>query len=215
MSSLPLNLHAWPHFHRPASDPTAPALVLLHGTGGGEHDLVGLADRLSPGSALLAPRGRVSERGASRYFARLAEGVFDPAEVAGRTRELADFLVAALRHYKLDTPGAGPFALGFSNGANVAAALFQLRPDVSLAGAILLRPMVVLDQPAPPGALAGRRVLLLNGAHDPIVPADHPARLAAHLRAGGAEVSAHLHPQAGHGLVGDDIRPAADFLARV
>ncbi|MBC8011132.1 MAG: alpha/beta hydrolase [Burkholderiales bacterium] len=203
----------WPHFHRPATDPSAPALLLLHGTGGTEHDLVGLADRLSPGSAILAPRGRVSEHGASRYFARLAEGVFDPAEVAARTRELADFLVAALRHYKLDTPAARLTAVGFSNGANVAATLLQLRPDVPLAGAILLRPMVVLDQSAAPASLAGRRVLLLNGAHDPIVPLDHPSRLAGLLRAGGAELTTHLHAQAGHGLITDDLRLASDFLA--
>jgi phospholipase/carboxylesterase len=210
-----MNILDWPHFHRPATDPSAPALVLLHGTGGSEHDLVGLADRVSPGSAILAPRGRVSEHGASRYFARLAEGVFDPAEVAARTRELADFLVAATRHYKLDTPATRLVAVGFSNGANVAATLLQLRPDVPLAGAVLLRPMVVLDRPAAPGSLAARRVLLLNGAHDPIVPPDHPSRLAAHLRAGGADVTFHLHAHAGHGLVADDIGRAADFLARM
>lgn len=208
-----MHLPDWPHFYRPATAPSAPALVLFHGTGGSEHDLVGLADRLSPGSALLAPRGRVSERGASRYFARLAEGVFDPAEVSARTRELADFLVAALRHYKLDTPAATLTAVGFSNGANVAATLLQLRPDVPLASAILLRPLVVLDQPAAPSSLTGRRVLLLNGAHDPIVPLDHPPHLAAHLRAGGADVSTHLHAYAGHGLAADDLRLASDFLA--
>lgn len=207
-----MNIHDRPHLHRPATDPAAPPLVLLHGTGGDEHDLVGLAERVSPGSALLAPRGLVAEHGAARFFPRLAEGVFDPAAIEPRILELADFLVAALRHYKLDTHPRGIAALGFSNGANAAAALLQLRPDVPLAAAVLLRAMVVLPPAAPPGSLAGRRVLLLNGDRDPIVPADHPARLAALLSAGGADVARASHPDAGHGLAPADVRLATDFL---
>ncbi len=211
--SLPHALAAWPHLHRPATDPAAPAMLLLHGTGGTEHDLVDLADRISPGSALLAPRGLVSERGASRYFARLAEGVFDPAEVTARTHELADFVLLALRHYKLDTPATPLVALGFSNGANIAATLALLRPDLVLPASILLRSMIVLDRPAAPASLANRRFLLMNGAHDPIVPSDHPPRLASLLRAGGAHVSTTLHPAAAHVLLAEDLRLAAAFLA--
>ena len=204
-----MSLPASPHYHRPARAGVAtPALLLLHGTGGTEHDLVGLADRIAPGSAILSPRGRVSEHGASRFFARLAEGVFDPAEVTSKVLELADFVAAAARHYKLDTL----VALGFSNGANAAACLLQLRPDLPLSGAVLLRPMVVLDRPVAPGSLAGRRLLLLNGAHDPIVPPDHPPRLAALLAAGGANVETRVHPSAGHGLAPDDLALAAAFL---
>lgn len=213
----PSSWSSWPHYFRPASDPAAPALLLLHGTGGNEHDLVGLADRVAPGAALLAPRGRVSERGANRYFARLAEGVFDPSEVMARTQELADFITTASAHYGLTAanPSArGLTALGFSNGANVAATLLQLRPDVPLGDAILLRAMVVQDQPAAPNSLAGRRVLLLNGARDPIVPGDHPARLATLLRAGGAECQVRVHPDAGHGLVPADLTALAAFLER-
>lgn len=220
-----MDLQSWPHLFRPATDPAAPPLLLLHGTGGGEHDLVGLADRVSPGSALLAPRGRVSEQGAARFFPRLREGVFDPAQVVPRIAELAGFVTAALRHYKLDTSASAPglpsrsgfpglVALGFSNGANAAAALLQLHPGLPLAGAVLLRPMVVVDQAPAAGSLVGRRVILLNGAHDSIVPPDHPPRLAALLRAGGASVASVLHAEAGHGLTPEDLAHAAAFLAK-
>ena len=184
-------------------------LLLLHGTGGDEHDLLPLGRALSPGSALLSPRGNVSERGAPRFFARLAEGVFDPGEVARRTHELADFIAAAADRHGLDRRQL--LALGFSNGANIAATLLQLRPE-SLHGAILLRPMVVLDQPAVAGTLAGRRVLIASGNQDPIVPNDHPPRLAALLRAGGAIVTLHV-TAAGHGLAAADIAAAKKFLA--
>ncbi len=208
-------MDSWPHLFRPAADPSAPALILLHGTGGTEHDLVGLADRLSPGSALLSPRGRVIERGAARFFPRLAEGVFDPAQVVPRIDELSGFLAAALARYFPDAAPRRVVALGFSNGANAAAALLQLHPGLRLEAAILLRPMVVLNQSATPGSLHERRVLLLNGAHDPIVPADHPLRLAALLRTGGAEVETTLHADAGHGLVPDDLVQAGAFLKKL
>ena len=199
---------AYHHVFEPGADPAAPPLLLLHGTGGNERDLLRLGRTLSPGSALLSPRGDVSEGGARRFFARLAEGVFDPAEVAQRTQALADFLATATTHYRLDSTRLT--AVGFSNGANVAATLLLLRPE-SLGAAILLRAMVVLDQPAAPGSLAGKRVLLENGEHDPIVPADHPPRLAALLRAGGADVTALTHI-ASHALVSADIAAAQQWL---
>lgn len=199
-----------PHVFAPGSDPAAPPLLLLHGTGGNEHDLVPLARRLSPGSTLLSPRGLVSEHGANRFFARLAEGVFDPAEVTRRTHELANFVTTASHHHGIDPHRL--IALGFSNGANVAATLMQLHPDL-LAGAVLLRPMIVLDRVIPAGALTGRRVLIASGEHDPIVPPGHPERLAALLRAAGAEVTLKLHP-ASHGLVAGDLTAIRDwFLA--
>src|SRR6185295_19145344 len=127
------------HVFEPGNDPAAPTLLLLHGTGGNETDLLRLGRTLSPGSALLSPRGDVSEGGALRFFARLAEGVFDPAEVTRRTLALGDFVREAVKHYEL--PADRLLALGFSNGANVAATLMLLRPEL-LAGAVLLRPMV-------------------------------------------------------------------------
>jgi predicted esterase len=205
-----MNIDLWPHLHRPGSSPAAPALLLLHGTGGNEHDLVGIADRIAPGSTLVAPRGRVSERGANRFFARLAEGVFDPAEVSARTGELARFVQAAASRYEL----SAFTAIGFSNGANVAATLLQLHPDVPIRTAVLLRSMVVLDQPARSGSLTDRRILLLNGDHDPIISPDHPPRLAALLSAGGARVESRMLA-AGHGLISEDILSASAFVARL
>ncbi len=192
----------------PAGMPKAPPLLLLHGTGGDENDLIPLARRISPGSALLSPRGDVSEHGARRFFARLAEGVFDPAEITRRTHALADFIIASTAHYGIDRTRL--IAVGMSNGANIAATLLQLRPD-TLAGAILLRPMVVLDQPAPAGSLTGKRVLIASGNADPIVPPDHPPRLAALLQSGGATVTIHT-ASAGHTLTAADLAVSQQFL---
>ncbi len=205
---------SWPHLFQPATDPGRPPLLLLHGTGGNEHDLIGLAGRVSPGSALLSPRGQVNEHGAARFFPRLSEGVFDPTQIVPRIEELADFVAAAALRYQLNNAPRGLVALGFSNGANAAAALLQLRPELPLVGAVLFRPMVVLDRPAAAGSLVERRVLLLNGARDHIVPLDHPSRLAELLRAGGAAVETRIHPDAGHGLMPDDVALARDFLAK-
>lgn len=200
------------HVHHrfvPGGNPAAPPLLLLHGTGGNEDDLLPLARQLAPGAALLSPRGDVLERGAPRFFRRFAEGVFDLADVRQRTHALADFVGSSAAHYGFRADRL--VALGYSNGANIAATLLQLRPEV-LAGAVLLRPMVVLDEPAAPGSLAGRRVLIASGGRDPIVPPDHPERLAAHLRAGGADVTVRVEPAAGHALTAADLAAAQEFL---
>ena len=197
------------HRFEAGTDPSAPPLLLLHGTGGDENDLIPLGQKLSPGSALLSPRGDVSEHGARRFFARLAEGVFDPAEVTRRTQALADFIAAAAKHYRLDLTKLT--AVGFSNGANIAATLLLLRPE-TLGAAVLLRPMVVLEPKQLPD-LSGRRVFISSGTVDPIVPADHPGRLAQQLRRAGADVTLQT-PAASHGLVPADFSGAQQFLAR-
>ena len=130
------------HRYEPATNAGSPPLLLLHGTGGDENDLLGLGKMISPGSALLSPRGRVLEHGMPRFFRRLAEGVFDEDDVRRRALELGEFVADARKQYGI----AAPVAVGFSNGANIAAALLLLKPDV-LAGAILLRAMVPLSDP--------------------------------------------------------------------
>ncbi|PXW53964.1 alpha/beta hydrolase [Methylobacterium sp. B4] len=195
------------HRFEPGPDPAAPPLLLLHGTGGDEADLLPLGRALSPGSALLSPRGPVLENGMPRFFRRLAEGVFDEADVRRRAADLAAFVAQARVAYGL----AAPVAVGFSNGANIAAATLLLHPE-ALAGAVLLRAMVPLAE-APPADLVGRPVLLLSGAFDPIVPAENAERLAAGLERAGARVTHTVNP-AGHGLSQADLSAAGPWLAR-
>lgn len=198
------------HVHRfiPGNDPALPPVLLLHGTGGNEDDLLPVGQMIAPGAALLSPRGKVLEGGMPRFFRRLAEGVFDEADLRRRAGELAEFIGEAREAYGL----GAPVAVGFSNGANIAAALLLLHPE-ALSGAVLLRAMVPLAAP-PAASLSGKPVLILSGEADPIVPAENAARLAAVLQAGGASVE-HKTLPAGHGLSQADITLAkAWFGAR-
>ncbi|WP_256806290.1 alpha/beta hydrolase [Bradyrhizobium sp. Bra64] len=196
------------HRFEPATIAGSPPLLLLHGTGGDENDLLGLGKMISPGSALLSPRGRVLEHGMPRFFRRLAEGVFDEEDVRRRAHELGDFVSEARQRYGI----AAPVAVGFSNGANIAAALLLLEPNV-LAGAILLRAMVPLSD-SPKAELGGKPVLLLSGQGDPIVPASNSARLAALLSQAGADVTHKVLP-AGHQLSQADVTLARDWIGNV
>lgn len=182
-----------------------PPLLLLHGTGGDESDLLPLGQAVSPGAALLSPRGQVLERGMPRFFRRLAEGVFDEVDVRRRAGDLAEFVADARRAYGL----AAPIALGFSNGANIAAAMLLLHPD-ALAGAILIRAMVPLSEP-PAKDIDGTPVLILSGTSDPIAPLENARRLASLLRRAGADVR-HETVRGGHGLTQDDIARAKAWL---
>ncbi len=193
------------HRLEPATVPGAPPLLLLHGTGGDENDLVPLGHAVAPGSALLSPRGKVLEHGMPRFFRRLTEGVFDEDDVRRRAVELAGFIEDARRHYGL----AAPIALGYSNGANIAAAVLLLRPQ-ALAGAILFRAMVPLREP-PTADLAGKDVLIVSGSQDPIVPASNAWRLAEHLREAGALVEHRTLPT-GHGLTQADVELAQRWM---
>jgi len=197
---------AAPFIHRfePGTAAARP-LLLLHGTGGDENDLIPLGRAVAPGAALLAPRGRVLDHGMPRFFRRLAEGVFDEDDVRRRANELADFVVEAGKAYGI----AAPVAVGYSNGANIAAAILLLRPDV-LAGAILMRAMVPLSG-TPTGGLAGKRVLILSGARDPLAAPANAARLASILQAAGASVE-HRTVPAGHELSQADIAVARTWL---
>ncbi|BCB20272.1 alpha/beta hydrolase [Bosea sp. ANAM02] len=195
------------HVFEPGSDPTRRPLLLLHGTGGDERDLLPLGRTVAPGASLLSPRGKVLEGAAPRFFRRLAEGVFDEADLRRRTDELADFVLWARQLHGLPAP----IALGFSNGANIAAALLQQRPDI-LAGAALLRAMTPFAEP-PQADLTGKPVLILSGALDPIVPKANAETLARQLGADGAAVEHRVLP-AGHGLGQADIGLLGDWLVR-
>jgi phospholipase/carboxylesterase len=140
-----------------------------------------------------------------RFFRRLAEGVFDEADVRRRAGDLAEFVAQARRAYGL----GAPIAFGFSNGANIAAALLMLHPD-ALAGAILVRAMVPLSR-ATTEPIPGTPVLILSGKSDPIAPLENAERLASMLRQAGADVR-HETVLAGHGLTQDDIARAKSWL---
>ena len=187
--------------------PATRILLLLHGTGGNENDLLPLGRDLDPTAALLSPRGKVLENGLPRFFRRLAEGVFDEKDLIRRAHELADFVGAAAAHYEFDPKRV--IAAGYSNGANIAAAILLLRPEV-LAGAVLFRAMVPLVPPVLPN-LAHARILLSSGKQDPIVPLENVERLATMLRAAGADVILHFEP-AGHALGFGDVAAAKEWL---
>lgn len=205
MTALPTGHH---HAWIPPST-RAPILLLLHGTGGDENDLLPLGRMLVPGAGLLSPRGNVLENGMPRFFRRLAEGVFDEADLRVRTAELAAFVRESAAAYHFDESNV--VAVGFSNGANIAASLLLLAPG-TLKGAVLFRAMVPLRPPAPP-SLHGVRVLLSEGSRDPIVAREDGEELAALLRSGGADVTLEWQ-DAAHGLVEADLRTAREWLAR-
>lgn len=186
---------------------SAAPLLLLHGTGADENNLLPLGKALAPDRSLLSPRGKVLENGMPRFFRRLAEGIFDEQDVIKRAHELADFIVAAGETYKLSKP----VAVGFSNGANIAAAMLLLRPEV-LSGAILLRAMVPLAKP-PQAELAQKPVLIISGASDPIIPASNAALLATMLKAAHADVQ-HETISTGHTLTQNDVTIASKWLNR-
>lgn len=194
------------HRFEPGARSDGRPLLLLHGTGGDENDLLPLGRMIAPGAPLLSPRGKVLEQGMPRFFRRLAEGVFDEQDVRARAHELADFVAAARERYRL----AAPLALGYSNGANIAAAVMLLRPE-ALAGGILLRAMPPLAAAEANGGLAGVPVLIVSGARDPIASPTHAARLKAMLERAGADVD-HRIVGGGHELSQADVGLARDWL---
>ena len=180
--------------------PDKPVLLLLHGTGGDENDLLPLGEALLPGAGRLSPRGKVLENGMPRFFRRLAEGVFDLDDLRKRTHELADFVEAAREAYDLGE--RRPVAVGFSNGANIAAAVLLLRPGV-LGGALLIRPMVPLVPDTLPD-LRGIPVQIHAGQVDPLVPGPQSEALAKLLGDAGASVDLRW-TAGGHALTREDL----------
>ena len=197
------------HRFVPAEDgATGDTLVVLHGTGGDENDLIGIGQAIAPGAAIVSPRGNVLENGAPRFFKRLAEGVFDPKEVRSRAEELARFIRAAVITYRLDATRV--FALGYSNGANIASTIMFVEPEI-LHAAILFRPMLVYE-PSEKNDLTGSAAFISAGRMDPIVPAASVERLVELFDMAHADVTLKWQ-LAGHSLVPSEVREAAEWFA--
>ncbi|AUH66051.1 VOC family protein [Paracoccus zhejiangensis] len=192
-------------FHTPA-DPDGSVIVLLHGTGGNEADLMPLAARLNPRATLLGVRGRSTEEGINRWFRRFDAVTYDQEDIRSESEAFAAFIEGAIRGYGLEADKLT--FLGYSNGANLLGAIMELHPGV-VRQAILLRGIQVLDE-VPAADLTGARVLMLNGARDPF--AKMAPALEQALRAGGAEVEAQTLP-GGHELTPDDLTAATRWLA--
>jgi predicted esterase len=182
-------------------------LLLLHGTGGNERDLVPLGRELDPRAALLSPRGKVLENGMPRFFRRLAEGVFDLEDLKNRTNELADFVAAAAQHYGFAQEKV--VAVGYSNGANIAASMLLLRPEV-LSAAILFRAMVPLVPKNLPD-LSSVGVWIGAGSEDPIISISETQRLVDLVRRTGADVTLRFF-NAGHGLTSGEVETAGQWF---
>jgi phospholipase/carboxylesterase len=185
-------------------DESRPVLLALHGTGGDENDLLPMARMIDRHASVLSPRGKVLEQGMPRFFRRLAEGVFDQEDLRLRTRELAEFLTAAAARYRFDASRV--VALGYSNGANIAASLL-LGGLGALHGAILLRPMVPFEPESVPD-FKGRKILVSASRQDPMVPPPLTERLVELLTAGHADVTTRWY-SSGHGLAPQEIKDAA------
>jgi glyoxalase family protein len=184
-------------------------LLLLHGTGGDEDNLIGLGRLLLPGAALLSPRGKVDEGGALRFFRRIREGVFDQEDLARRTEELATFVEGATGSYGLDPKGI--VAVGFSNGANIAGSLLLRRPGL-IARAVLLSPMIPFEPETPPD-LSGTKVFIGAGRADTMVPAAQTERLVELLKEAGADVTVHWDA-GGHAMTPSEITAARKWIAQ-
>lgn len=197
------------HVYEPGTgDAADTTLLLLHGTGGNETDLVPLGRMIAPGATLISPRGKILENGMPRFFKRLAEGVFDQEDLKVRTTELRDFISAAENEYGIE-PGS-MVAAGYSNGANIAASMLFSYPD-AFNKAILFRAMVPFEMETLPD-LSGKAVFISAGRQDPLIPADQTEVLATMLRDAGADVTLEwLAP--GHGLVREDVERAKAWLA--
>jgi phospholipase/carboxylesterase len=201
---------SWPHVFTPG-EAGAPVLLMLHGTGGNEHEIASLAAELHPGAGVLAPRGQVQENGMLRWFRRHGEGVFDVDDVIARATDLAAFLNAAREHYNLGTRPV--VAVGFSNGANIALATAILHPQ-TLDRVIAFSGMYPFADRESPADLAGSRLLILNGEADPMAPLASVNRLIAALHQNGADAEQVLRP-GGHGIAHTDLEAAKEWLDKV
>ncbi|WP_152396709.1 alpha/beta hydrolase [Paenibacillus guangzhouensis] len=191
------------HVFEQGTDQSAPTLVLFHGTGGTERDLLPLAKHISPSSSILSLRGNVLENGMPRFFRRLAEGVFDEEDLIFRTKEVYEFLDQAATQYKLDRDNF--IAVGYSNGANIIGSLLFHYAN-AVKGAVLHHPMVPLRGVTLP-ELSGTQVFIGAGTNDPICLRSESEELDQLLRSAGASVTLHWG-NAGHQLTGAEVEAA-------
>ncbi len=205
-----MTIRGFEHVYLPAPSEGAPTLLLLHGTGGNEHDLLGLGEALLPSAARLSPRGPVLENGMPRFFRRLSEGVFDLEDVQKRSADLAAFVEEAAERYGFDPKRL--FAVGYSNGANIAASLLLLHPGV-LAGAVLFHAMVPIVPERLPD-LRGLPVFMGSGRNDMMIPPAQAEELGRMLESAGAVLTAHWEP-GGHALNRQEVAAAMEWIARV
>jgi phospholipase/carboxylesterase len=199
------DMTGWPHLYRPG---TGPVLLMLHGTGSNEEDIATLAGRIDPAAAVLAPRGRVEENGANRWFRRHGEGRFDVDDVIFRAAELAGFVAWARAEYRIENRSL--VAVGFSNGANIALALALLHPE-AVRRAIAFSGMYPLGERSSPSVLTDTRVLALNGDSDPMAPGASVDRLAAELEGRGVAFE-RIRRAGGHGITEREVATAAEWL---
>ena len=193
------------HAKRTTGTADAPLFLTIHGTGGTEDQFHDFAEQLIPGAHVTSPRGDVSEHGAARYFRRTGEGVYDMDDLALRSRAMADFITTE----KAATKPARTIGLGYSNGANILAAVAML--DAGLVDDLILMHPLIPFAPAPQAGLRGRRVLITAGQNDPICPPDLTHALAGYLIAQGADVQVHWHA-GGHGIAQSEVAAVQDFL---
>jgi len=210
MPSSPADLELIHRFIPGQGSAANTTLVLLHGTGGDENDMVPLAASLLPGAAVLSPRGAVREGSMPRFFRRSAPGVFDLEDLAVRTKQLIRFVRGAAQKYQVDL--ARTIAVGLSNGANIAASVLLTEAGV-FSHAVLFRAMVPFE-PTRPAQLGGTPVLIASGEWDPIATPEQARRLEALLSAAGATPTLSFF-DAGHQLTRGDIVAAADWIAAV
>ena len=200
------------HQFIPASTrPDQVTLLLLHGTGGNEEDLIPLGRELYPRAAILSPRGKVLESGMPRFFRRLAEGVFDLEDLKFRTHELADFVKKASKAYKFNLRYI--ISIGYSNGANIASSLLLIHPEI-ITSAVLFRAMVPFMPEKVPN-LSGKNIFIGAGQYDPIVPREQTETLFGLFKNAGANVVLHFQENSGHELGYDEISAANDWLSRI
>jgi predicted esterase len=197
------------HRFIPAKKRAAPTLLLLHGTGGDENDLIPLAEMIDENAAVLSVRGKVLENGMPRFFRRYAEGVFDIEDLKFRTGELADFILRASKKYAFALSSLA--AVGYSNGANIAASMLLLRP-ATLSEAILFRAMLPLTPEQLP-TLSGKRVLISAGKYDSAIPRDGTLALTEVLEKAGADVTLNWVDST-HSLTSSDVEKAREWFSK-